>query len=1110
MWNIRILIWIIGLFFLPLLVNAVTEADLDIDLVNVWTFDRNETPQDEVGSQNFDTFTAIERFNNATNNDVCKRGGCFNLTEASVLGLSEGNYEGLNASGWTVSLWFNLDTTSKPGGANAHAHTMVSIRPEQHFTSFQDRSPGCGEDLLDMLVGDGTWFTVPTACGTDANWTNEAWYHYVARFDGKNGNYTIFKNATLDVNYTDATTIGVTTGIFFGSQGSAADENSIEGMLDEAYVWNRSLTDDEIDFLYNSGDGRFATGGTFVVADTPPTFDDTPTVNATIIKTGFDYNVSCSASDGISISTIITTDNMTSDGSWRNFSNTTVADPTLTFNFSATNTQTRPSGTVIGFGCHANDTSNNFVASAINTFIVAGTTPPNITINANNFFASDNSTIISLNQASSARLNFSFADDIDLFGFLINITCGSNLIYNLTNISLDGITDNFNQLINVKAPQGICKVNITVADTHTAELIPNYDVRKGFNWLEYDGKIKIEAEGAIWASTTKYLDRYNFKFIYLPIFAPKNKVFYIESDGILSYQEDSIFKAHFVDYKNKKWIDFEGLESQPTVTKINDRRWKIEFENSDSEVIFNSIGGLNEAFFGFQYYLSNVSLSFFEPKESPKTFLGNSLTVSLNVTGDGRNETRFRLYNSSSNLTATINVSATGTGSFFYNATFSGLSGTQFFVNATHIDVNGHTTNSTTITFDSIQIEDCSAGFPAINFTLKDELNSSKIRGDSTAVFDYNGSVKNFQFTKSFTNQDNFSICIFPARESLLADYEITYEASAYPQRASAVSDISLSNSTRLTNLFLLRTVDGIFATFRIIDFFQNPISGATSTFAKAGTIIETRDTDDAGIVSFFVNPDTTYVFTFTKTGFKVSTNSLRVTVGDIITITLESEETEQVTSFSTGLSYFFQPQNKILNNNTDITFSFNLTSSFWSLTGCTLRLKNASEELAQGNCQFNGSQSNVSITFNTGNQSIIIAEAEWELNGTTNNTVSNSYRVENVFTGSFSLKNFLDDITSFSAGAFDDFNRFIIGILVILLVVGGMSLQSADFREPEILIPATWLMVAFFSYLGWFNIPLDTIPQIRGLPENWLNKWNVFILITLLGGAYLIRKHTK
>ena len=833
------------------------------------------------------------------------------------------------------------------------------------------------------------------------------------------------------------------------------------------------------------------------INNTPPRQNDTVNINITITS---EKNL-----NGF----IFSWDNGT--GTFKNDSFVDLTDEsTTTINVSVNKTIEVEQGITIRYKWFANDTGGTMGNSTIFSFLVAGTTPPNVTVHGNNFFASDNSTIISLDQAASARLNFTFTDDIDLFAFVLNITCGNDLIFNVTNTTLNGILDNFTKIINVQSPQGICIANITVADTHTAKIIPYYDIRKGLSWLEYDNEIRIEAKGAIWASTKKYYDRYDFRFNYIPLIGPKNKVFYIESNSPLIYQHDSEFKAHFVDYRNKKWIDFEGLEGQPKVTKINDRRWKIEFTNSDSQVIFNSIGGLNEDSFAFEYYLSNVSISFFDPQESPKTFLGTSFSVSLNVTGNGRNETRFRLYNASNNLIDSANISATGTGTFFYNATFTGLSGTQFFVNATHIDINGETANSTTITFNSIQVEDCSAGFPVINFTIRDELNNSRVRGDSTAVFDYNGTVKSFQFTKSFTDQDNFSICIFPARESLLADYEITYESTEYPQRVATVSDVTLNNITKETDIFLLRTVDGIFATFRIIDSFQNPLSGVTSSFAKAGTTIETRDTDDAGIVSFFVSPDTTYIFTFAKTGFRTSTNSLRVTTADIITVTLESEEVEQVTSFSTGISYFFEPRNKILNNNTDFNFRFNLTSTFWNITACTFRIKNSSEELAEGDCQFNGSQSNVSILFNTGNQTIIIAKAEWEINGTFNNTASNSYRIENVFVGSFSLRNFLDDISSFSEGAFGDFGRFLIAILITIIVVGGLSLQSSDFREPEILIPVMWLMVAFFSYLGWMNIPLDTIPQIKGLPEDWLNRWNVFILISLLGGAYLIRKHLK
>ncbi|KKK87950.1 hypothetical protein LCGC14_2748110, partial [marine sediment metagenome] len=50
---------------------------------------------------------------------------------------------------------------------------------------------------------------------------------------------------------------------------------------------------------------------------------------------------------------------------------------------------------------------------------------------------------------------------------------------------------------------------------------------------------------------------------------PTTKVFYVESINQLTYERTK-YKAHFVDWKNKRWIDFEGIEGQPKVTKVND------------------------------------------------------------------------------------------------------------------------------------------------------------------------------------------------------------------------------------------------------------------------------------------------------------------------------------------------------------------------------------------------------------------------------------------------------------------------------------------------------------------------------------------------------------
>ena len=431
------------------------------------------------------------------------------------------------------------------------------------------------------------------------------------------------------------------------------------------------------------------------------------------------------------------------------------------------------------------------------------------------------------------------------------------------------------------------------------------------------------------------------------------------------------------------------------------------------------------------------------------------------------------------------------------------------YINATNVDVTGQHINSSTITIEKIRLTNCGTGFPVINYTIVDEGNSSLINGTASVVFAYNGSSPTESFTRTVTSKNAFSVCILPTKESLFADYTATYSAPLYQQRVLTEEDISLSNSTREKELKLLLDADGIFATFALKDTFLNPLSGVKGVVEiTTNDTIEVRNTDDAGIVTFFVDPDTAYIFTFSKSGFKTNTFTLRVTSADIITVTLESQVSEQITSFFTGIDYFFEPRDTILNNNTNFTFNFNLTSSFWDITGCSFRLRNESEILSETTCEFNSSISNGLINFNTGNQTIIISEAEYQLNSTANFTVSQSYKVEWTFEGKFSLKNFLDDITNFSAAAFGDFERFLIGVLIILLIVGSLSIQSTEFRNPEILIPITWILVAFFSYLGWFNIPLDTIPDIRGLPVDWLNKWILFVLISLTGGAYLIRKH--
>ena len=709
----------------------------------------------------------------------------------------------------------------------------------------------------------------------------------------------------------------------------------------------------------------------------------------------------------------------------------------------------------------------------------------------------------------------SFIDDIDIFGYKINITSDFGFeVYNITNTSLSGSIVNFSAIINVSGPQGNYTVNVTVFDTHTATAIPKMKVNKGIqNFLLFDKKIRITAEGAIYSNVKKKRDRYNFQFNYIPFLAPHIKVFYVESDSTLYYQKDSPYTAHFVDWENRKWIDFEGLSSKPIITKINDRKWKIEFNNKDSKVVFSSLGVLNEHTEIFRYYLSNVSVEWFIPTETVD-FLGTSFTVSLNVTGDGKNFTRFRLYNSSNDLVQTKNLTATNQGSHFYNTTFSDLTDTQYFVNATHTDVNGENKTSETRTLNNIGLTNCVLGFPVINFTIKDETDDTRVVGDAVGTFNYNGTTeaqRTTTFTRTITDQNNFSVCINPANQELIADYSIVYSATNYQQRVFDVEQTTFDNNTQLKTLFLLNDTTGIFGRFQVVDQFQSVESGVRIEMTKTGEtdIIEIRTTDDAGQAAFFVNPDQTYDFTFTKTGFQTLTTSLRITSGDIITVTLVEEGVAEQESFSTEIRYDFYPKNTVLQNKTDVTFSFNMTSTFYNISACTLYLRNTSERLASNSCFFNSSQGNTSIVFNTGNQTLIISEAIYQLNMTTNETVSVQYKVQYTFQGEFSLKTFIEDIRAFAGAGFNDFTRMFISFLFILGIIGFVAANFTELREPEPMILLFLALVLMFSFIGMLTLNYEAIPDdIPGLTAGWLNQYIIFILLFLTGGSYLIRRH--
>lgn len=839
------------------------------------------------------------------------------------------------------------------------------------------------------------------------------------------------------------------------------------------------------------------------------------TINNSIPRINYVINISANATDETGLSFCQFIDNQSLSNGQKTFFNISISGTSA--QCSQNYTIRLSAGNVINFSVIVNDTNNN---KAMNTTIitVAGTTPPVITITSTNFFKSDNTSIISRNMSNRVLLNLTLTDDIDLFGLEFNITnSSSNLFLNFTNTSLSGINFTFEKILNVSGAQGYYNVTIVAWDSHTATAIKDYKVNDGLgNTISFDDKIKITAENAIFAKATKKGDRYNMEFAYFPLFTPKIKTYYIESDGELIYINNSGFKAHFVDWKNKRWIDFEGINETPTITKINERKWQVTFNNAGTSITFNSIGGLNSRQNSFIYYLSDFEIKWFMPSPQTSDTFTSSYSVSLNITGDGKNYTTFYLYNSS-DLISSSNVSGKSNGTYFFNTTFSSLTNSLYYINATHFDVNNEYKNAPTLTISKIQINNCTpAGYPSSNYTFKDEENNSIITiGTITGTYDYNVSAT---YSTTYTSIRNYTICVYPNSSSIPATYSITYSGNGYPQRTYS-GTTTFNNVTQSVTLYALVTSNGIYGRFKVVDQYQNPISSATGimklSIGGVLTIVESETSDSAGLMTFFLNPDDTYTFTFSKTGYTSNTVSLRVTTSDVYTVTLSTPSSTISESVGAGITYSLSPVSQTLINSTAYDFIFNLSSSFWNITACTLYLENTTQIFTSNTNTFNGSLCNILINANTGRNSTIIARAVYQLNGTTNQSVTNQYSIKYSYRGTFSLKVALDDISNFGGAGFDNFGRALLALVFTFLIVGGISLEFQGMREPESLLLVAWGFTALFSYLNWYNLPLNAIPTlivggITLVSQAWLQQYIIFILMTLFVSGFLINKFTS
>lgn len=719
---------------------------------------------------------------------------------------------------------------------------------------------------------------------------------------------------------------------------------------------------------------------------------------------------------------------------------------------------------------------------------------------------------------SNMTFEINMTDNIQLYYF--NITTPEGYLYNKSGVNTTKYI--YNGSINIST-YSVGRHNITAefCDAHTKDKIKDWDKKVDKSKMEirfdfgddYFSIIPLDKSLIEDISIEKQTDRYTFKYTKDKNNKKKKQSFIVMSSqkiDILGNQND--YYAHLVIFKLKKWIDFNtifGNDLEYTITRINSNMVLVDIDNIISdEFTFNSAGTLNCGKKTWDYYVYNYTAIYTEPViATNETDVKLVIDFKDMILGGGGilvyNSTTYStvVTNSSQqvNLTATLvphqyEEAQTIVG-FIFNFTLNGsFVSTQNYsstINSISLAYRGNYTNAS-----------------VYNFTLYDENNNSKINGDISGTFNYLVGATELTFQPDLTNTGELSIEITPADATVNGDFIVYYSGTGYPERRYTETTAFYSNNTLLIDLYLIQS--STYFTVLIVDGYNNPITGVIGDMKRSigGSMvtIEKQESDGAGLMSFLIDPSSDYSFTFTKAGYTTFSTTIRPISTEVYTVTLESETATIDIPQTTGILYYFTPSNTALINNTAYDFTFNLTSDVGDITNCTLFIKNASETLSSSSTSFTTTGCDITINLNTGNQTQLTAQAIYVIDGNTE-YAQVRYSVLYTYEGTFSLKNFLDDIQNFEGGGFNDFSRALIAFIIIFAIVGFTTLKVSQFREPEPILILTWALILFFSYINWLPLPLD-YPTVAGFGVEKMEQYMIFILSSLGVGAYILRRN--
>ena len=397
---------------------------------------------------------------------------------------------------------------------------------------------------------------------------------------------------------------------------------------------------------------------------------------------------------------------------------------------------------------------------------------------------------------------------------------------------------------------------------------------------------------------------------------------------------------------------------------------------------------------------------------------------------------------------------------------------------------------------------ECNSNFVALNFTFKNESNTSQVL--SGTINPISITLSNTKATGAFYHTNisantYHKFCLSPPNISTTGVGTVSYEVGTNPKRTVYLNLTLTGNSTTEKILYILDTADGIYVTFQVLDQSNSPIN---SVSVKAEELIDSAYyevsgglTDNSGSVTFWLNPENLHRITLTKTGYTTSTFTLTPTQSSY-TVTMSGSSTTNETSYNTGILYKITPTDQTLNKNTKYNFGFNLSSVYWNLSSFGFTIKNSSGSVLATATNQTAIGAYINNTLNISNNSRVYMYYWWNISGTFLNG-THTWDIRNTYQGNLSIKTFFDDLKNFNQQGLDDVGRAFFYILFIMVILGLIYGSISNNIETE------YAIMGILFAMVWLGEYTDSLPTLG-------TKYLITVITGLVMLGYIIQDNIK